>query len=93
MAPSTEMSLFVRLDVEDPLNIKVKEVNVGSNLAYSTKPGVAILVTVDAGSLGESLVALAGLIRNSDKYAWVLGVPDIDWWVRKTLKQKGVGDD
>ena len=48
---------------------------------------------MDAGSLGESLVALAGLIRNSDKYAWVLGNPDIDWWVRKTLKHKEVSDE
>ena len=48
----TEMSLFLVLDVSDPLDVRppVVEVNVGSNMAYNTKPGVAILVTVDAGN-------------------------------------------
>ena len=67
MSSGTEVSLFVELDV---VGLRVKDVNVGSNMAATTKPGVAILVTVDAGNLGESCRALAGLIRGEPKYAW-----------------------
>ena len=81
----TEMSLFLVLDVSDPLDVRppVVEVNVGSNMAYNTKPGVAILVTVDAGNPGESCRALAGLIRGEDKYAWVRHWPHIDTFLRQ----------
>jgi len=78
----TEMTLFLELDVE-AYPPKFLDVNIGCNMHLSTKPGLGILVTVDAGNLGESSRALAGIIRGEPKYAWVQKYPNIDTFLRQ----------
>ena len=77
MNDPTEMSLFVQLNVEEHPP-SVLDVGVVTGLQYDTKAGRAVLVTVDAGNLGDSCRALAGLIRGEPKYAWVKKWPKID---------------
>jgi len=74
----TEMTLFLEVDLTGSVRTpRVKNVNVGTNMHLSTKPGIAILATVDAGNLSESSFALAALIRDHPRYAWVKAWPDI----------------